>query len=113
MEKLNKLEIKYSLSVVPVTKRNIILKMISISLIRFLPLESTNGNVELTLHGLYHQVDGQMDDFDIRRLVTRDKNVLFYLVTWSNGRLKLTVAPFPSILFSAHILPPLVSNYFF
>src|SRR5919109_1818863 len=27
-------------------------------------LQSINNKVELTLHGLYHQVDGQMDDFD-------------------------------------------------
>jgi predicted deacetylase len=27
-------------------------------------LQSDNNNVELSLHGLYHQADGQMDDFD-------------------------------------------------
>src|SRR5919198_4444991 len=35
--------------------------------------------------------------------------VLFSLLWSNNGRLKLKVAPFPSILFSAHILPPWAS----
>jgi predicted deacetylase len=65
IDKLNEIKIKYSLSIVPyyAKKYNIkddvnFCKQIS-SL-----LHSTNGDVELTLHGLYHQVDGQMDDFD-------------------------------------------------
>jgi predicted deacetylase len=65
IERLNEIKIKYSLSIVPyyAKKYNIkddynFCKQIS-SL-----LHSTKGDVELTLHGLYHQVDGQMDDFD-------------------------------------------------
>ena len=66
VEKLNKLEIKYSLSVVPYYEKKYNIKDdIDFSNQISSLLESTNGNVELTLHGLYHQVDGQMDDFDI------------------------------------------------
>jgi len=65
LDELNNLKIKYSLSIVPYYNKKYNVKddidfcnQISSS------LQSTNNNVEFTLHGLYHQVDGQMDDFD-------------------------------------------------
>jgi predicted deacetylase len=65
LDELNNLKIKYNLSIVPYYNKKYNVKddsdfcnQISSS------LQSTNNNVELTLHGLYHQVDGQMDDFD-------------------------------------------------
>ena len=66
LDELNNLKIKYNLSIVPYYNKKYNIKddvdfcnQISSS------LRSTNNNVEFTLHGLYHQVDGQMDDFDI------------------------------------------------
>jgi predicted deacetylase len=58
-------KIKYSLSIVPyyAKKYNIKDDPNFCNQISSL-LNSTDGDVELTLHGLYHQVDGQMDDFD-------------------------------------------------
>jgi predicted deacetylase len=60
---LNKLKIKYNLSIVPCYNRKYSLKHhhafcdeIS-SLLKY-------GNIELTLHGLYHQLDGNIEDFD-------------------------------------------------
>ena len=51
MEKLNKLEIKYSLSVVPYYEKKYNIKDdIDFSNQISSLLESTNGNVELTLH---------------------------------------------------------------
>ena len=65
LDELNKLKIKYSLSIVPYysKKYNVNDDSDFCNEISSL-LHSTNGNVELTLHGLYHQVDGQLDDFD-------------------------------------------------
>jgi predicted deacetylase len=65
LKELNNLKINYNLSVVPYYNKKYNLKDFadfsnSISLV----LQSDNNNVELSLHGLYHQVDGQMDDFD-------------------------------------------------
>ena len=65
LDELNKLKINYNLSIVPYYSKKYNLKDFgdfsnSISL----ALQSDNNNVELSLHGLYHQVDGQMDDFD-------------------------------------------------
>jgi predicted deacetylase len=65
MDELNRLKIKYNLSIVPYYSKKYNVKedpdfCNEISSL----LHSTNGNVELTLHGLYHQIDGQLDDFD-------------------------------------------------
>jgi predicted deacetylase len=65
LDELNKLGIDYNLSIVPYYNKKYNLKDFpdfsnSISL----TLQSDNNNVELSLHGLYHQADGQMDDFD-------------------------------------------------
>ena len=65
IDKLNEIKIKYSLSIVPnyAKKYNIKDDIDFCSQISSL-LHSSKGNVEFSLHGLYHQVDGQMDDFD-------------------------------------------------
>ena len=62
-DELNKLKIKYNLSIIPFYNKEHNLKdhpdfcdQIS-SLLQ-------SGNVELTLHGLYHQINGKIEDFD-------------------------------------------------
>ena len=62
---LNNLKVKYNLSIVPFysKKYNIKDDINFCNRISSL-LQSTNNNVEPSLHRLYHQVDGQMDDFD-------------------------------------------------
>src|ERR671923_1310935 len=60
---LNKLNIKYNLSIVPYYRKKYNLK----NYVSFCDTISSllqSGNVELTLHGLYHQTDGKFDDFD-------------------------------------------------
>ncbi|MBV9177200.1 MAG: DUF2334 domain-containing protein [Nitrososphaeraceae archaeon] len=62
---LNKLKIKYNLSIVPYYGKKYNLK----DYVTFCDQLSSllqSGNVELTLHGLYHQTDGTLDDFDTR-----------------------------------------------
>jgi predicted deacetylase len=63
IEQLNKLKVKYNLSIVPYYNEKYNLKNhrafcdeIS-SLMKY-------GHVELTLHGLYHEMDGKIEDFD-------------------------------------------------
>jgi predicted deacetylase len=63
IEQLNKLKVKYNLSIVPYYNKKYRLedykdfcKQIS-SLLEY-------GHVELTLHGLNHEVDGKIEDFD-------------------------------------------------
>jgi predicted deacetylase len=65
IDELNGLKINYNLSVVPYYNKKYNLKDYT-DFARHISstLESANNNVELSLHGLYHQVDGQMDDFD-------------------------------------------------
>src|SRR5215210_5457433 len=62
-EQLNKLDVKYNLSIVPCYNKKYRLedyrdfcKQIS-SLLK-------DGHIELTLHGLHHQLDGKIEDFD-------------------------------------------------
>ena len=65
LKELNNLKINYNLSVVPYYNKKYNLKdFADFSSSISLTLQSDNNNVELSLHGLYHQVDGQMDDFD-------------------------------------------------
>jgi predicted deacetylase len=75
LDELNNLKIKYNLSIVPYYNKKYNLKddidfcnQISSS------LQSTNNNIEFALHGLYHQVDGKMDDFDIHTKEEEEKN---------------------------------------
>ena len=62
-EQLNKLKVKYNLSIVPYYNKKYRLedymdfcKQIS-SLLKY-------GDIDLTLHGLYHEIDGKIEDFD-------------------------------------------------
>jgi predicted deacetylase len=62
-EQLNKLNVKYNLSIVPYYNKKYRLedymdfcKHIS-SLLKY-------GHIDLTLHGLYHELDGKIEDFD-------------------------------------------------
>jgi predicted deacetylase len=60
---LNKLKIKYNLSVVPYYRKKYNLKDYDDFCDQISSLLQS-GNVELNLHGLYHQTDGKFDDFD-------------------------------------------------
>ena len=60
---LNNLKIKYNLSVVPYYRKKYNLKDYDDFCDQISSLLQS-GNVELTLHGLYHQTDGKFDDFD-------------------------------------------------
>ncbi len=71
-EQLNKLNVKYNLSIVPYYNKKFRLedhmdfcKQIS-SLLK-------DGHVDLTLHGLYHQVDGKIEDFDTESMKKKSK----------------------------------------
>ena len=60
---LNNLKIKYNLSVVPYYRKKYNLKDYDDFCDQISSLLQC-GNVELNLHGLYHQTDGKFDDFD-------------------------------------------------
>jgi predicted deacetylase len=60
---LNNLKIKYNLSVVPYYRKKYNLKDYDDFCDQISSLLQS-GNVELNLHGLYHQTDGKFDDFD-------------------------------------------------
>lgn len=60
---LNKLKIDYNLSIVPYYGKKYNLED-HVDFCGQIYSLLQSGNVELTLHGLYHQVDGKLDDFD-------------------------------------------------
>lgn len=60
---LNNLKIKYNLSVVPYYRKKYNLKDYDDFCDQISSLLQS-GNVELNLHGLYHETDGKFDDFD-------------------------------------------------
>src|SRR5919199_5946026 len=62
-EQLNKLKIKYNLSIVPCYDKKYNLGNHRAFCDEISSLMKS-GNVELTLHGLYHEVDGKIEDFD-------------------------------------------------
>ena len=65
LDELNELKIKYNLGVVPnYSKKYDLSNDVDFCNRISSLLHTANNNVELTLHGLYHQVDGQLDDFD-------------------------------------------------
>jgi predicted deacetylase len=65
LDELNKLKINYNLSIVPYYNKKYNLKdYTEFSNHISSTLQANDNNVELSLHGLYRQVDGQMDDFD-------------------------------------------------
>ena len=62
-DELNKLKLKYNLSVVPYYDKKYNIKdnlAFCTQIASLLQLD----NVELTLHGLYHQIEGKIEDFD-------------------------------------------------
>ena len=67
-DELNKLNIKYNLSIVPYYNKKYNLKDNAAFCDQVFSLlqsgNNNNNNVELTLHGLYHEVDGKLEDFD-------------------------------------------------
>jgi len=64
-DELNKLNIKYNLSIVPNYKQTHSLEDNPAFCKQILKLlQDQNGNVELTLHGLFHEIDGKIEDFD-------------------------------------------------
>ena len=60
---LNKLKIKYNLSIVPYYRKRYNLNDYA-AFCRQISSLLQSGNIELTLHGFYHQTDGQFEDFD-------------------------------------------------
>jgi predicted deacetylase len=62
-DQLNKLKIKYNLSIVPYYNKEYNLKDHPAFCDQISSLLQS-GNVDLTLHGLYHQLNGNIEDFD-------------------------------------------------
>jgi len=62
-DELDKLKIKYNIGIVPYYSKQHNVKDYDDFCYRISSLLQSD-NVELTLHGLYHQVDGNLDDFD-------------------------------------------------
>jgi predicted deacetylase len=75
-DKLNKLNIKYNLSIVPNynKKYNLENNPIFCDQISTL-LQQQSDNVELTLHGLYHWIDGKIEDFDSQSKEEEKKDI--------------------------------------
>ncbi len=63
IEQLNKLKVKYNLSVVPYYNKKYRLEDY-IDFCKQISSLLKNGDIDLTLHGLYHEVDGKIEDFD-------------------------------------------------
>jgi predicted deacetylase len=64
-DELNKLDIKYNLSIVPNYKKTYNLKDNPSFCEQIMNLlQDQKGNVELTLHGLYHEIEGKIENFD-------------------------------------------------
>ncbi len=64
-DELNKLNIKYNLSIIPNYKRKYALQDNSSFCKQIMNLlQDQKGKVELTLHGLFHEIDGKIEDFD-------------------------------------------------
>jgi predicted deacetylase len=67
LDELNKLKVNYNLSIVPYYNKKYNLKDytdFSDRISSTLHVDNNNNYVELSLHGLYHQVDGKIEDFD-------------------------------------------------
>ncbi|MFL6405504.1 MAG: DUF2334 domain-containing protein, partial [Nitrososphaeraceae archaeon] len=67
LDELNKLKINYNVSIVPFYDKKYNLKDytdFSNRISSLLANNNNNSNAELSLHGLYHQVDGKIEDFD-------------------------------------------------
>jgi predicted deacetylase len=65
LDELNKLKVNYNLSIVPYYNKKYNLKDYTDFSNRISStLRANNNDVELSLHGLYHQIDGKIEDFD-------------------------------------------------
>jgi predicted deacetylase len=62
-DELNKLKIKYNLSIVPNYQKKDILKE-NADFCKQMSMLLQSDSIELTLHGLYHQIDGKIEDYD-------------------------------------------------
>jgi len=62
-DELNKLKVKYNLSVVPYYDKKYNIKDNPAFCTQIASLLQRD-NIELTLHGLYHQIEGKIEDFD-------------------------------------------------
>ena len=62
-DQLNRLNIKYNLSIVPNYRRKYDLKE-NADFCNQISTLLQSDHVELTLHGLYHQIDGKLEDYD-------------------------------------------------
>src|SRR4051812_34440650 len=75
-DELNKLNVKYNLSIVPNYDKKYNLEdnhdfCDQISTL----LHQQSNNVELTLHGLYHWIDGKIEDFDSQSKEEEKKDI--------------------------------------
>jgi predicted deacetylase len=73
-DELNKLNVKYNLSIVPNYNKKHNLKDNPAFCDQISTLLQSD-NVELTLHGLYHQIDGKMEDFDSQSKEEEKKDI--------------------------------------
>src|SRR5215217_1107522 len=73
-DELNKLEIKYNLGVVPHYNKEHNLAD-NPSFCNQVSTLLQSDNVELTLHGLYHQLDGKIEDFDSQSKEEEKKDI--------------------------------------
>lgn len=73
-DELNKLEIKYNLSIVPNYNKEYNLEEYTAFCNQISTLLQSD-NVELTLHGLYHQTDGKIEDFDSQSKEEEKKDI--------------------------------------
>jgi predicted deacetylase len=73
-DELNKLNIKYNLSIVPYYNKKYSLKDNHAFCDQISKLLQSD-NVELTLHGLYHRIDGKIEDFDSQSKEEEKKDI--------------------------------------
>jgi predicted deacetylase len=64
LDELKKLKLNYNLSIVPYYSKKYNLKDYTDFSNHISSILQAYNNVELSLHGLYHQVDGKIEDFD-------------------------------------------------
>jgi predicted deacetylase len=85
-DELNKLKLKYNLSVVPYYDKKYNIKdnlAFCTQIASLLQLD----NVELTLHGLYHQIEGKIEDFDSQSKEQEKKEIQQGLDILSSAKL--------------------------
>ena len=73
---LNNLNIKYNLSIVPNYKKSYSLQDYPAFCKQIMKLlQDQKDKVELTLHGLYHEIDGKIEDFDSQSKEEEKKDI--------------------------------------